>query len=51
VGQCEFTIHETISATLFSCAMLAPEGYVPPVALQERKPRHKNLLYGYWYLP
>lgn len=51
VGQCEFTIHETVSATLFSCAMLAPEGYQPPASLKERRPRHKSLLYGYWYLP
>jgi len=51
VGQCEFTIHETVSATIFSCAMLAPDGWTPSTALKERKPRNKKSLYGYWYLP
>jgi hypothetical protein len=50
-GQCEFTVHETMSATLFTCAMLLPDGWVPPQSLRMRKPRHRSSLFGYWYLP
>lgn len=50
-GQCEFTVHETMSATLFTCAMLLPDGWVPPQSLKQRKPRHRSSLFGYWYLP
>lgn len=50
-GQCEFTVHETMSAVLFNCAMLLPDGWQPSAALKNRKPRHKDSLFGYWLLP
>lgn len=50
-GQCEFTVHETMSAVLFNCAMLLPDGWQPSTALKNRKPRHKDSLFGYWLLP
>jgi hypothetical protein len=54
VGQCEFTVHETMSAQLFCCAMLLPDSggaWTPPTSLVQRKPRHKSQLFGYWHLP
>ncbi len=50
-GQCEFTIWETVAATSFCCAMLLPDHWTPPTALKQRHPRHKDSLFGYWYLP
>ena len=51
VGQCEFTIQETISSTLFCSAFLMPDGWSPSDALKQRKPRPEEALHGYWYLP
>ncbi|MFZ4763838.1 MAG: glycoside hydrolase family 9 protein [Roseimicrobium sp.] len=51
VGQCEFTVHETMASTIFCCAMLLPDGWTPPDSLKQRRPRHKDSLFGYWYLP
>ena len=51
VGQCEFTVQETMSSTILCSALLLPEGWKPSGALLSRKPRPKEALYGYWYLP
>ena len=51
VGQCEFTVHETLASTIFTCAMLMPYGWKPDEALKSMKPRRDDLLFGYWYLP
>ena len=51
VGQCEFTVHETMASTIFTCAMLMPGGWMPDEALKGLKPRRDDLLFGYWYLP
>ncbi len=50
-GQCEFTVHETMSSTIFNCAMFLPDGWTPPASLKQRKPRHRDSLFGFWYLP
>lgn len=50
-GQDEFTIWETMSATTFCCGMLLPDGWTPPASLKQRRPRNKDSLFGYWYLP
>ncbi len=50
-GQCEFTIHETMAATILSTAMLMPDGWQPPAALLTRGPRPEAHCFGYWYLP
>jgi len=51
VAQCEFTVHETMAPTIYTCAMLMPEGWAPDEALKRRRPRRDELLFGYWYLP
>lgn len=51
VGQCEFTIYETMSSTMLSSAWLMGEGWQPDAALKERGPKPKDALYGYYYLP
>lgn len=51
VAQCEFTVQETMSSTIFCSALLLPEGWEPPASLRDRGPRSKPSLYGYWYLP
>lgn len=51
VGQCEFTVHETMSSTIFCGALLAPDGWQPPESLKQRAPRPADRLYGRWYLP
>jgi endoglucanase len=51
VGQCEFTVHETMASTIFACAMLMPQGWMPSEALKGRRPRAEEFLFGYWYLP
>lgn len=51
VSQCEFTVHETMASTIFTCAMLMPAGWRPSEALKARRPRRDELLFGYWYLP
>ena len=50
-GQCEFTVWETMAATSFCCAMLLPDNWTPSQALKQRRPRNKDSLFGYWYLP
>jgi hypothetical protein len=50
-GQCEFTIQETMSSTIFGCAQLLEDGWKPPKGLKDRKPTKKESLFGYWYLP
>lgn len=50
-GQCEYTIQETISATILSSALLMPEGWTPSEELLTRQPKPKSKLYGYHYLP
>ena len=50
-GQCEFTIHETMAATLFNCAMLLPDDWMPSAELKARGPRADEALFGYYYLP
>lgn len=51
VGQCEFTIHETCSAMMFSTAVLLEKGWKPGEALKKRGPRQEQYLFGYWPLP
>lgn len=51
VSQCEFTVHETMASTIFTCAMLMPDGWMPGAELKARRPRRGELLFGYWYLP
>ncbi|HMP76395.1 MAG TPA: glycoside hydrolase family 9 protein [Kiritimatiellia bacterium] len=51
VGQCEFTVHETSAAMLFSTAILLDDGWMPDAALKTRGPRRDDLLFGYWYGP
>lgn len=51
VAQCEFTIQETMSSTIFCSALLMPEGWMPSEALKGHQPRPPGSLYGYWYLP
>ena len=50
-AQCEFTIQETISPTLFCSAVLMSSGWKPSEALKKRQPRPAEFLYGNWYLP
>jgi endoglucanase len=50
-GQCEFTIHETMSATLFTAAVLLSDAWQPTEELRSRGPRREDLLFGYWPLP
>lgn len=49
VAQCEFTVHETCAATLFSTAVLLEEGWKPNAELKSRGPRQEDRLFGYWY--
>ena len=51
VGQCEFTVHETISSTIFCSALLLSPGWTPPETLLSRLPRPSSALYGTYYLP
>lgn len=51
VGQCEFTVQETMSSTIFCSAVLLSEGWTPPESLLTRKPRAEDQLNGLWYLP
>ncbi len=51
VAQCEFTVQETMSSTIFCSALLLSEGWHPPAELLDRTPRDQASLYGYWYLP
>lgn len=49
VGQCEFTVHETCAAMLFSTATLLGDGWKPSEELKKRAPRQEKYLFGYWY--
>lgn len=49
--QCEFTVHETISSTIFTAALLMPDKWMPSKELKARHPRQDHLLFGFWYLP
>ncbi len=51
VAQCEFTVHETMASTIFTCAMLMPDRWMPSEQLKRRRPRRDELLFGTWYLP
>lgn len=51
VGQCEFTVHETTASTIFICAALMSEGWMPSEELRNRKPRKDAFLFGYYYMP
>jgi endoglucanase len=50
-AQCEFTVHETMASTIFTCALLMSEGWAPTDELKRRQPRAEEWLFGYWYLP
>ena len=50
-AQCEFTIAETVAGTLFSAAMLVPDGWMPSAELKQREPRPDAEVYGYYTLP
>ncbi len=50
-AQCEFTVHETMSSTIFTTAILLGEGWTPDATLKSRKPRSDQYLFGHWYLP
>lgn len=49
--QCEYTIHESMSATVVCAAILMGTGWKPSKALKARKPRTADQLHGKWYLP
>ena len=51
VGQCEFTVQETMSSTIFCAALLMAPGWQPDDELKARGPRPAEALYGHWYLP
>ncbi len=51
VAQCEFTIHETLSSTVFCTAMLLSDHWKPSESLKKRAPKPPEELHGYWYLP
>ncbi|MGD7654463.1 MAG: glycoside hydrolase family 9 protein [Verrucomicrobiales bacterium] len=51
VAQNEFTIHETMSSTIFSLGMLMDSGWTPDANLIHRGPTPAEELFGYWYLP
>jgi len=50
-AQCEFTVHETMSATLFTSAVLLGESWEPDDELRSRGPRREEYLFGFWPLP
>lgn len=51
VGQCEFTVQETMSSTIFCAALLMAPGWQPGDSLKALSPRPAEALYGHWYLP
>jgi len=51
VGQCEFTVQETMSSTIFCSALLLSPDWLPSSALKTEAPTAKESLYGLWYLP
>lgn len=51
VGQCEFTIQETMSSTIFCSALLLPSGWQPSAELKAKGPTPAASLFGLWYLP
>lgn len=50
-AQCEFTVHETSAATMFTTAILLSEGWKPGEELKNRGPRRDDLMFGYWCSP
>lgn len=50
-AQCEFTVWECMAATIYTTAMLLPEGWLPNEELLHRQPRQEDVLFGQWYLP
>ncbi len=50
-GQCEFTVHETMAAAVFSTALMIPKGWRPSQELKSRGPRRDDLLFGFWPMP
>jgi len=50
-GQCEFTVHETCAALLFSTAILLEPGWMPDAELRGRRPRRPEDLFGSWPPP
>ena len=50
-AQCEFTVAETMASTIFTCALLLPDGWKPDEGLKQRGPRRDEALFGYYYLP
>ena len=51
VPQNEFTIHQTISPSIFSFAFFLPEGWMPSEDLMQQQPREDKFLFGFWILP
>jgi len=51
VGKNEFTIQETMSATIFTAAMLLNNEWFPGDTQVGKSPREPRSLYGRWYLP
>jgi endoglucanase len=49
--QCEFTIQETMSGTLFCATMLLSNGWKPSLSLKARTPKPISELHGLYYLP
>jgi len=50
-AQCEFTVWETMAATIYTCAQLLPDSWRPADELVNRRPRREEVLFGQWYLP
>lgn len=50
-AQCEFTVWETMAATIYTMAQQLPGEWRPSEALRQRRPRRDDELYGRWYLP
>lgn len=50
VGQCEYTINETMGTTLFHAAMLLPDNYIAGDAIKFQTPRPKERVWGRWYI-
>lgn len=51
VGQCEFTIHETMAANILNSAWFLSEGWQPSDDLKSRGPKEDKYVFGYYYLP
>lgn len=51
VTQCEYTVHETVSASILTFGWLLSPGWMPPASVTGREPRQRTELDGYWHLP